>query len=45
MQLQEWIQSAIEEVDKDEITSAVVDLFYRCDLVNECNGNIFELLL
>ena len=45
MQLQEWIQSANEEVDKDEITSAVVDLFYRCDLVKECNGNTFEHLL
>ena len=45
IQLQEWIKSAIEEVQQKEIVSAVGDLFYRCDLVKECNGNTFEHLL
>ena len=35
MQLQEWIESAIEEVQQKEIASAAGDLFYRCDLVKE----------
>ena len=45
IQLQEWIERAIEEVEQEEIACAVDDLFYRCDLLKECNGNTFEHLL
>lgn len=43
--LKEWIVEAAEDVQQDEISTAVQDLFYRCELVRDLNGDTFEHLL